>query len=217
MKSINTLEEYQELAQRTTSTTEEFTRDKLISRLGIEGHDDLSYILDSLREMSDSGSTATELKSKIFYGKVKNVELFGPCMYNHEESRERLYDLNPKILHSALGLLSEAGELIEHILAHIFKGEPLDLNHLKKELGDSAWFVTEGAIGIESTLKDVAETNIEKLSLRYPGKFTVEDAVARKDEVTEDSPNLPKRACLEPICECVINPHRNNDNNHGTI
>lgn len=180
-KEITSPDQYQELAQRTAGTDETFTKEKLIERLG--DRKSIKNLISSLVDFTNYGNDATTLKSKIFYGKDKKVDDFNLINLNTDLSIERICNLNPKLLHGLLGLVSEAGELAEHILQHVVNGKELLQDHIEKELGDSLWFVTEGAIGNESSLKQTAETNVfVKLAARYPDKFTVEDAVARKDE-----------------------------------
>lgn len=195
MRIITELSDYEKLAQRTAGTNDDVNMDTIIERIADVpanregGYNGLLSVLISLLKFSRVGDDATRLKSQLFYGKLKplgfdtdikiNNAVYG---VNYSEMKERLLSLNPKILHAILGLVSEAGEFTAHVLDHIATGATLDPEHLIKELGDSSWFVVEGAVGVGTTLQNVAETNIDKLLKRFPGKFTPEDAVARKDE-----------------------------------
>lgn len=85
--------------------------------------------------------------------------------------------------HALFGLCSEVGELATHWKAHRYYGKPLDRDYMRKELGDVLWFLSRAAAALELRLDDVAETNIEKLRLRYPERFTRAAALARADEV----------------------------------
>lgn len=193
MRIITELSDYEKLAQRTAGTNEDVNSHIINQRLkeggGEGGHSGLLFLLVSLLKFSKMGDDATRLKSQLFYGKLKlsgfdNEGEIRKAVYGLSllEIEERILSLNPKILHAILGLVSEAGEFTAHVLDHIATGATLDPEHLIKELGDSSWFVVEGAVGVETTLQNVAETNIDKLLKRFPGKFTPEDAVARKDE-----------------------------------
>ena len=52
--------------------------------------------------------------------------------------------LNPKqirMLHSSIGLCTEAGELIDQLKKHIYYGRELDEANIKEELGDAMWYI----------------------------------------------------------------------------
>lgn len=80
-----------------------------------------------------------------------------------------------------LGLAGEAGEVCDYMKKVIGHGHPMEPNKLKKELGDVLWYVSALATTFGMTLEEVAEANIEKLKIRYPQGFTVEDSLARRD------------------------------------
>lgn len=64
-----------------------------------------------------------------------------------------------------LGLCSESGEIASHIKKHL-RGEPLDKEKVKKELGDVLAYVAMMANYFEWSLEDVAEVNLKKLNDR---------------------------------------------------
>jgi len=72
---------------------------------------------------------------------------------------------------AALGLAGEAGEVVELIKKHAFHGKPLDLDALRGECGDLAWYLAEVATLAGLDLGDVLEGNVEKLRARYPDGF----------------------------------------------
>lgn len=77
------------------------------------------------------------------------------------------------------GLCGEAGELADLFKKHLFHGHRLDLDKVKKELGDVAWYMAElcSVLGLE--LGDVLAANIEKLKQRYPAGFSCEASINR--------------------------------------
>lgn len=91
---------------------------------------------------------------------------------------ERCYDLN----NAALGLTGEAGEVAEIVKKHLYQGHALDKERVKKELGDILWYITLASEMMDTTLKEVAMLNIEKLQKRYPDGFSHEASRARIDE-----------------------------------
>lgn len=84
-----------------------------------------------------------------------------------------------RLLHSAIGLSTEAGELLDALKKHIFYGKELDITNILEEYGDAQWYIVEGVDACGSTLSKVMLTNIEKLKSRYPNKFRKHDAIHR--------------------------------------
>jgi len=83
-----------------------------------------------------------------------------------------------KIRHSLFGLSSESGE-VNGIFQKQLQGHPIDIEHLKKEIGDCMWMLAElcTANGIE--MQEVCEINIAKLKARYPDGFNAEQSIYR--------------------------------------
>ena len=84
------------------------------------------------------------------------------------------------LLHAVLGLADETGELISPIKKHMFYGKNLDMNNLKEEAGDLAWFLNLLIHAIGSSWEEVLEMNIAKLEKRYPHlRFNADHAIHR--------------------------------------
>ena len=86
-------------------------------------------------------------------------------LYNSDFPTERL-------LTAAVGMSAEAGEFTEVVKKIVFQGKPVNeenLFHLKRELGDSMWYVMQACMGLETCLDEIIEMNVEKLKARYPG------------------------------------------------
>lgn len=77
-----------------------------------------------------------------------------------------------RLLHGAIGLSTEAGELLDMIKKHIYYGKPLDLVNAKEEVGDSMWYAGLVIDVLKTTFDEVLTVNIDKLKARYPEKFT---------------------------------------------
>ena len=92
---------------------------------------------------------------------------------------------NPKLeniekLHNGLmGLNGEAGECIDVLKKHDYQGHTLDTVKLLDELGDVLWYIVESAVGIGTTLEEVAQHNIAKLRARYPEGFSADRSINR--------------------------------------
>ena len=107
------------------------------------------------------------------------------------EFADRLNDLKiqgfptERLLTAAVGMSAEAGEFTEIIKKIVFQGKPVNeenLFHLKRELGDIMWYVSQACLGLDISLEEVIQMNFEKLSARYPeGAFTIERSENRKE------------------------------------
>jgi NTP pyrophosphatase (non-canonical NTP hydrolase) len=81
-----------------------------------------------------------------------------------------------------LGIQGEAGEVAELLKKSLFHGHTLDLEKLKKEIGDILFYLTWLCSLHDFDLDDGAELNIEKLKARYPEGFSSELSKNRKPE-----------------------------------
>ena len=90
-------------------------------------------------------------------------------------------DKNQMLINSVMGLCGESGEAIDIVKKWFAHGHELDKEHLKKELGDIAWYLAEAATALEIKLSDVLEANIEKLKKRYPEGFQTQKSVERAE------------------------------------
>ena len=83
------------------------------------------------------------------------------------EMGERMADF----IYPALGLCGEAGEVAEKIKKVIRnkrgKIDDKDVQEIKKELGDTLWYLSEVASSLGLELEDVAISNLEKLADRH--------------------------------------------------
>ena len=90
----------------------------------------------------------------------------------------------PELLTGIAGLSSEAGEFGEIIKKLVFQGKPLTSDivyHLKRELGDIAWYFANACTALNTTIEEIIEMNVEKLSARYPKGFEIIHSEVRKE------------------------------------
>ena len=107
------------------------------------------------------------------------------------EFADRLNDLKiqgfptERLLTAAVGMSAEAGEFTEIVKKIVFQGKPVNqenLFHLKRELGDIMWYVSQACLGLDISIEEVIQMNFEKLSARYPeGAFSIERSENRKE------------------------------------
>ena len=85
-------------------------------------------------------------------------------------------DLN-RLLTAAIGLTAEGGEFAEIVKKIAFQGKHYNDQsriHMIKEMGDVMWYIAQGCIALGTNLEEVLETNVDKLTARYPeGEFRV--------------------------------------------
>lgn len=84
-----------------------------------------------------------------------------------------------RLLHGAIGLATESGELLDTLKKHIYYQKPLDTGNLFEELGDIMWYVALICNEMNWPMDEVMKANINKLVARYPQKFTSHNAIER--------------------------------------
>jgi NTP pyrophosphatase (non-canonical NTP hydrolase) len=77
-----------------------------------------------------------------------------------------------RLLTGAVGINSEGGEIMEIVKKLMFQGKPWNdetIYHIKRELGDVMWYVTQCLLALDVSLDEIIAMNVEKLEKRYPG------------------------------------------------
>lgn len=92
-----------------------------------------------------------------------------------------LYGNEQVLTNCALGVASEAGELVDLVKKYTFHGHDLDKKELTKELGDVLWYLSQIAEWADIPFEEAAIQNIEKLKKRYPDGFSEERSRKRMD------------------------------------
>lgn len=96
-----------------------------------------------------------------------------------EKAQNTLALTKDDIMHMILGMLTELGELSDGYKKALAYGKPLDLVNIKEEIGDLMWYIANFCNIHDWDLGEILQTNIDKLSARYPKKFTEENALNR--------------------------------------
>lgn len=98
-----------------------------------------------------------------------------------EDIRQSLTEKDCDLLHMIIGVSGETGELLDAIKKHIIYRSELDIEHIKKEMGDIEFYL-EGlrqALGVGRD--EILQINIDKLTERYGDEYSNEAAIARSD------------------------------------
>ena len=108
-------------------------------------------------------------------------------MSNAEQAQKIIESLEDsprksQLIVAALKLNSESGELADTIVKHICYGQKLDEENIVEECGDLLWYIALILTKCNTTMEVCMHNNIGKLKLRYPEKFTEQDAFERKDK-----------------------------------
>jgi NTP pyrophosphatase (non-canonical NTP hydrolase) len=69
---------------------------------------------------------------------------------------------------------------------YFFQGKEVNeetIRHLKLELGDIMWYISQACIALDTSISEIINMNIEKLEKRYPGGF---EAVRSNNKSADD-------------------------------
>lgn len=91
------------------------------------------------------------------------------------------------LMWNVIGLTDEAGEVAGLIKKGVLHRHGLDVELVKKEIGDVLWYAAGICTTLGIDLADVMEANVEKLRKRYPHGFSSADSIARVDVRPEGS------------------------------
>lgn len=86
------------------------------------------------------------------------------------------------VTHMIYGMLTELGELADVYKKNIAYNKHLDEVNIKEELGDIMWYWAGLCTLQDFNPSQILETNIAKLKIRYPEKFTEDLAINRNLE-----------------------------------
>ena len=108
-------------------------------------------------------------------------------LYAMAEDAHRLKDFKPtpskcELIHAAIGIAGEAGELLDAVRKHVFEGQPLDRENVIEELGDLCFYLEAAMQVIGVSRVEIDAYNMTKLSKRYEGGYSDQQAQERKDK-----------------------------------
>lgn len=89
-----------------------------------------------------------------------------------------LNNLNPRLLHAAIGLTTESAEILKAISSQ-FEGAGLDAINVAEEIGDLEWYKAIALDELGADEAQIRERNIAKLKARFPNKFEASRAINR--------------------------------------
>ncbi len=99
---------------------------------------------------------------------------------------EILSDMTPEdahLLHMAVGICTEAGELLDAVKKATIYRKPIDIENIREEIGDLLFYLQGLESGLFLDRDTTLKANIEKLGKRYGnGSYSDEQAIARADK-----------------------------------
>lgn len=119
----------------------------------------------------------------VIYNKGQDTALDGM-----EGEHDNLGTLTPQkahLLHMAMGVVGEAGELAKAVGDHGFLDEDLDMENLVEELGDLEFYLEGIRVALGISRDEVLRQNkIKLLGKRYAsGSYSDDQAINRADKV----------------------------------
>ena len=182
---ITSFNEFIPLALRTESNIDAIKTNKEMLVLLLSTIIAMSDVLDAVKKQVFY-SNDKKLRSEESFDNILTVtsavDTLREMLMVRDEENLSLTDkieVNPRIFHGLLGTITESGELAEILLNAVMSGEDVDPVHVSEELADSDWYkaitVDELNIDYYMSLTNV----IRKLRVRFPDKFSIEDAANR--------------------------------------
>ncbi len=95
------------------------------------------------------------------------------------------------LLHMAVGICGEAGELLDAIKKACVYNKPLDRENSIEELGDIEFYLHGIRAGLNVSRDEVLQANIDKLEKRYPKGYTDKAAQDRVDKAWRKAQGCP--------------------------
>lgn len=181
---IENFNEFIPLALRTESQIDSIKTSKNLIVSLLAANIAIAEILDAVKKqvfygnakkLNDSGvSNALDARSQI-----DSVNSALASLRLSPEDLDTEIAVNPRVFHGLLGIITESGELAQVLLNAILTDGNIDAINVAEELSDASWY--EAILDDELKIDHYqALTNvINKLRIRYPEKFSAENAANR--------------------------------------
>jgi NTP pyrophosphatase (non-canonical NTP hydrolase) len=150
-----------------TVVTESPTKPILDRITSPEGMKEFASFLVDLDTTIKTLQKLDQWKKRIFYNKPLDIDMRVPKLIEHPEVINSEF---VRLLHSSMGIATEACELLE-ALVKVLEGKELDKVNLAEELGDVMWYIGLMVDTTKSDFEKIMGNNNTKLKLRFPNKF----------------------------------------------
>ncbi len=145
----------------------------IIDTVQLKNNTDNGYVYSSYTNTGYKPESFNEKYNKFVASRLKNPH-------------DIVADITPagaNLLHLAMGIAGESGEIVDAIKKHVIYGKPLDVNNVIEELGDILFYITALCEQVDTDIDMVRELNISKLEKRYSsGSYSNTEAQQRADK-----------------------------------
>lgn len=118
---------------------------------------------------------------------------------------EQLTDTKIDLIHAVMGIVGEAGELLDAVKKFVIYDKPLDLQNVIEEMGDLEFYMEQLRQRLVIPREVTLQANMEKLAKRYNGmKYSDQAAHKRADKVERKHfPGEPSELTEEEVLKMV--------------
>lgn len=122
-----------------------------------------------------------QMTTSLYKEEIKTEKEYSISQYQKDAARTFLStnDNDKDILHCIVGMQTEIGELADPFKKKIYYGKELDKVNVSEELADTMWYIVNLARIMDIDIIQSLKNNIQKLRVRFPEKFTNENAISR--------------------------------------
>lgn len=114
---------------------------------------------------------------------IDHADMVRTLAKSGEAIREAITAEEAHLLHMAVGVSGESGELLDAVKKAAIYKKPVDRENVIEELGDLEFYMEGLRQGLAITREETIAANIAKLGKRYQGfKYTDAAAQARADK-----------------------------------
>jgi len=137
------------------------------------------HFIMAINNAIEAAQALDKIKKTLFYGRDNGLAALDgepacktvPLMLGDTEAAKAT-----NLIHAILGIVTEAGEMLEALTDAIELGKPLDEVNAKEETGDLFWYCAILANECGFTFDEAQRVNIAKLRARFPDRFSEFDA-----------------------------------------
>lgn len=152
------------ISEANSTLPPEFHLDTL---LGEYGHS----FFDALVEFAKAAQRLNHFKKHLVYGREVPFEVMGLRDVNSKNEIPVQPDNVPlAVIHSIVGLSTEAGEMAEILITSLFGDDDFDITNLKEEYGGILWYIARGLKGMDLSFEEIMAANIAQLRVRHKSK-----------------------------------------------
>lgn len=115
---------------------------------------------------------------------VSHAEMVRALAKPGEAILEEMSAEQAHMLHMAVGICGEAGELLDAIKKNVVYQKPIDMTHIIEEMGDIEFYLEGLRDGLQLARTSILDHNIAKLTKRYGEQYSNQAAQDRADKST---------------------------------